>query len=264
MPVLNLATMQPTGVTSPSLSDLDAVLVGLLAQGRTYKELSSHLKRFILDYFKSLPPTKVLYTSSYGGGLGFYPHMERHMAETASVPKIDARERLDAIVEYGRQVNIRLPYIGDVFRVRRTWGLDKAMAEWPQKEIDEWKKGHDADLVATAEAFIKDYAAFKRAISKPLPGNFEEVVFEEFAKDSSNAWMYHPNVGTASKSLAFAQSLLTNDRDKYHVSPDATKDTHVYEAIGLACAGDCVRVASVPAGLHYWVDDYDGQETIRY
>ena len=99
-------------------------------------------------------------------------HTERYLkdAGVAVLTDKDLREgAVEAILEYGGQASICLPFIGDAFRTRRTFDLDKIFS-WKPSEVEKWEREHDAELVAAAEAFQKDLPTLQKLAQAPFLG----------------------------------------------------------------------------------------------
>ncbi|RDB27980.1 hypothetical protein Hypma_002126 [Hypsizygus marmoreus] len=254
--------------SSPALADFDHALARLLDEGHTHASLKTHMRDFILERSKGLPPVKVLYNCNYGGfsldvemvrylvsisSLGISPEDETYYAPPRADPAI-----IDAITEYGRLASLELPFVADVMRVSRALGLEKAFMwgklnkDWETAKVVAWP-----DLVRLARAFLDSKAKFATA---GCPGHFRD-----FAKKNPDTWHSFPGFTDAERrAFMFTQTLLRDNHDEYYMPPDPVADRGIYEAIGVACAGSSIRLHIVPAGLEYTITEYDGLEGVRY
>lgn len=258
-----------------ALSNLDRPLSQLLDAGHSHNSIVKHIRQFILDRSKDLPPRQVIINTEYGG-FGISSSVQTFLENKLGSDVIgefgnphpqfrENPEIVEALKEYGEEVCGRLPFLRDDWRTALKWNLDRLWGSGGKKvgtDIDE-----EFQLKARAELFKKEWAESLKRV-----GSFTQTPpFEEFAKAHPDQWMRHfPRHSRAmhGPSLGLAHVLLKEEPQKFRVvSPDPKTDDDIHLLVALACASDghsFLEVQTVPAVVDYRIEEYDGMERIAY
>ena len=197
------------------------------------------------------PPIKVLFNNSYGG-IGASESFTDYLTLNGLSPDIEYAERHDveliaAITEFGRQACERLPFVAEDWHVSKFYKLGHAFPGNQSPEIIEKVSQIGPRTIFDVE---------------------REISFEEYAKANPDRWMFHCAVPDDQiRPLLVAHTLLKENRDKHLVVPDPTQSNVVFELVGLACASgefSQLKISTVPVGVEYTINEYDGMESVDY
>ncbi|KAF8814689.1 hypothetical protein BYT27DRAFT_7205646 [Phlegmacium glaucopus] len=250
----------PPPSSTAAFEQLDQHLTIALDAGLSHSDIIERLRDLVLDRANKFPPRKVIINSSHGG-LSLSPSFIGYLDDKGLHNKSSdgdfflykRRENLEiiaAITEFGRQASERLPFIAEDIRVSNHYNLQDGVLGRVA-----WRTTQSPELV-------------EKVSQMPRKTHYvdTEMEFAEYATANPDHWMFH-EAAPNDRALWVAHTLLKEDRDKYLVAPDPIADNVVFELIGLACASGIyarLEIKTVPVGVKYVINEYDGMEGITY
>ncbi|KAF8814688.1 hypothetical protein BYT27DRAFT_7205644 [Phlegmacium glaucopus] len=247
--------------STATFEQLDQHITMALDAGLSHSDIIERLRDLVLDRANKVPPRKVIINSSHGGFslsssfIGYLDdkglHNKSSDGDSLLYKRRENLEIIAAITEFGRQASERLPFVVEDIRVFNHYKLQD---RWLKRSA--WRTTQSPELVEKVSQ---------------IPGKIRyvdtEMEFEEYATANPDHWMFREAAPYDGGGLWVAHTLLKDDRDKYLVAPDPIADNVVFELMGLAYASgrfSKLHIETVPAGVKYVIDEYDGMESVKY
>lgn len=249
----------------------DRAVKMLLTHGRSHKDLRARLSLLVERAGEHLPPQKVLVCESYGGW-GLSPKFEAFLAAQPGYNPNYSRSDpvlIKAITDFGQTVCENAPhkpYLLNAFRTTLKWNIARLMGAIlrPREEV---QQEFESNLVASAKAAIRTIQENTKRQHKDV----KFVTFVKYLRDPSitiDAFINRYTLDPLRCALWFTHTILfAKEKAKYTAEKDEVRDSAIYQQIGLAFASrpsTQINIVEVPALAHYVINDYDGQETVRW